>query len=50
MPQELCPAMGNQGNHIVGAQSEVGDKEQRCKDPVFFISALFQNNQQAGFK
>lgn len=47
MPQGLClPSMGNQGDPIVGAcsQSGVGNKEQRCKDPVFFfLFALFQS-------
>lgn len=49
MPQELClPSMGNQGDPIVGAclQSGVGNKEERCKDTVFFfLFALFQNTQ-----
>ena len=48
MPQGLfLPSMGDQGDPIVGAclQSGVGNKEQRCKNTVFFLFALFQNTQ-----
>ena len=39
---------GESRDHTVG--SEAGDGEQACKDPGFFLFALFQNSQQAGIR
>ena len=48
MPQELCfPSIGNLGESSWGLQSRGGDKEQRCRDPVFiFLFALWLAGRQ----
>ena len=43
----VSPDGESRGSHSWGSSSEVGNKEQTYKDPVFFLFALFQNSQQA---